>query len=167
MEKDNAEGQPLYYIDQPVFNRTYKTGQTVAVRKHTKGRPKLNKKKEKEKKKPKMKDKMPPLNETRDDYLDQTQKKSPKVDEQEKETTEKLQPRDDNRPLPKVKETFDYLQTIPHYIQPVVVCETEEGQFRGVVLRVTGEEMEIEEEDQLTPSMIHINEMIDLYIVSL
>ncbi|WP_143083209.1 hypothetical protein [Alteribacillus iranensis] len=157
MEKEYMEdGQPLFYIEQPEWKRPPQTGQTVSVKKKTSDTENKRKKK-RERDRRKIREKTVELE--KDSQTETVGKEEPEATHETK--------REQHDIKQDVLDTLDYLEDVPHYIHPVITCETEEEFVEGSILETTNETITIQEDHQVEPVSIKLKEILNIRIISL
>ncbi|WP_385939629.1 CotO family spore coat protein [Thalassorhabdus alkalitolerans] len=162
--------QPLYYIDQPQFKSSDAPQQMFAVKR------KLSDKKAREERKPKQrkekgaKNEQKNMNEKEKDILrlEQGQGIEETIKKENRENEELILNKQPDFNVPKeVKETIAYLKTVPHFIHPVITCETDEQYYEGYFKSYQNQTITLETRDTFTTVSVHEKDIKHLAITSL
>ncbi|SDH72303.1 Spore coat protein CotO [Alteribacillus persepolensis] len=171
MEKNKEkQSEPLYYIEQPSFSNIGGKLQTVSVRKRIGQKPegKQNKKEKRARQKNKQKrDKDKSLEQGENEqHQPETDNESVHAEQsasdEEKAAIKKEQPSNKN-----IEEMLSYVLSLPHFIQPVIACETNSKRYQGTLLHRENGEVVIQNSISMNKETIAEQEITDIYIVSL
>lgn len=158
-------GEPLFYIEQPSFQHPSQTGQTVSVTKKIGKKEGKHKRKAREKDKKKAREAAELVNQQ-----EEFEKKEPEDKTGFEREEERKNGLDKTKTKPidqEVMETMEYLKQVPHFIRPVVSCETENGLVKGNVIGIKEEEVIIQEANKVAPVTVHVKDILRLHVVSL
>ncbi|MFB4165692.1 hypothetical protein ACE1TI_18295 [Alteribacillus sp. JSM 102045] len=165
MEKNKVkQAEPLYYIEQPSFSNITGSGQTLSVRKKigSKSNPKQEKKNKKIKQKSKQKKEKQSSeesNEFEEELKNEIEKEEEIEEADDEEQTEE--------PSKNVKEMLQYIETLPHFIQPVIACETKDKHLQGKLLYAENGEVVMQDRRNFSRIIVKDKDITDMYIVSL
>ncbi|WP_375534548.1 hypothetical protein [Alteribacillus sp. HJP-4] len=145
--------EPLYYIEQPAFEPKPGPNQSIAVSKVSSKQRKPKREKQGTSASQKFdKKSAPPVSESAVSASEEKNIKEAAV----------IEPPNTN-----VKEMLRYVQSLPHFIQPVIACETEEKSYQGYFIAVENGELKLRNRRNRNHVSIKIEEVIDIYVVSL
>ncbi|WP_093337251.1 CotO family spore coat protein [Salibacterium halotolerans] len=147
------ETGPLYYVEQPAFTSSSGPGQSVSVKKNAgKGKRRKNglRKNNRAAKVEEEKNEEPPEEE-----------EMPENTAEDEGETEKAGSGQT------VRELLQYLGTLPHFLHPVVACETDEQYFHGEVLDLGEDQITFRDRRNFEEKVILVEDIIQLRIVSL
>ncbi|RSL30803.1 hypothetical protein D7Z54_23700 [Salibacterium salarium] len=162
-QQPNQQAQPLYYIEQPNLSPLFDQGQTVSIRKKigedTRNRSSLRKEKKAKKR------------QSEQINLEATEEKKEDVSRNKEENVEESTTDDHSftRVSSKrtVKEMLEYIESLPHYIQPIIACETKHQYVQGTLIQADNGEIIIKDRRNLANKTIKESEITEMYIVSL
>lgn len=129
--------EPLFYIEQPPLSSQIEQPGQRVVIK------KQGKKKKKDLKL-----------ETSKDSQAKEQELSPIAEKTEKETDH-------------LEEMIQYVKDLPHYIDPVIVCETKEKRIQGLVVSINEETVTLLNEVNQEEYTLNVKDIEKMYIISL
>ncbi|RSL30218.1 hypothetical protein D7Z54_27400 [Salibacterium salarium] len=167
-QNQNQQAQPLYYIEQPDLSPLSDQGQSVSVRKKIgeESRKKSSSRKERNARSKKRN------SESKNLEMTDVDNKEAIIEDQGEEVEEEVISDDEesfkeissNRT---VKEMLEYIESLPHYIQPIIACETKDKYIQGTLLQSDNGEIKIKDRRNLASKVIKESEITEMYIVSL
>ncbi|MGY4689552.1 hypothetical protein [Salibacterium sp. K-3] len=154
--EQKQEAGPLYYIEQPAFTPLTGPGQTVSIKKNagTKKRRKGSAGK----------------NNRTMKAAEESINMEPRETEDEKEDPEDPEdPEDTDRENPEqtIRELLEYIETLPHFLHPVIACETKDQYVQGDILDTTEEEITFRDRRNFNEIAIPVKDVTRMHIVSL
>ncbi|WP_026699978.1 hypothetical protein [Salibacterium aidingense] len=148
----NQQAQPLYYIEQPALTPFSGPGQSISIQKNI-GAQKRKKHVTKRDKQPK--------NREKDAAADTGEVEEEEILEEEKEEFK------DGSSNKTVEELLEYIESLPHFIQPVIACETEEQYIQGTIVDVADGSITFQDRRNFMNTVIQKTDITNMHIVSL
>ncbi|MFD2705041.1 hypothetical protein [Salibacterium lacus] len=144
------ETGPLYYIEQPAFTSFSGPGQTVSIKKNA-GTGKRRK------------------NGVRKNNRSKKAEEEKKNDDppDEEEIPENLLEAESDSSEQTVRDLLHYIETLPHFLHPVVACETNEQYFHGDILDSTKEQITFRDRRSFEENVIPVKDIVHMRIISL
>ncbi len=161
-KKKEKQAEPLYYIEQPAFSNIGGNSQTLSVRKKigSKTEQKSDKKEKKMKQKAKQKKGQQDPMETNEEHQEEVKNEIEEIEHEQREES-------NQKTNKSVQEMLDYIAKLPHFIQPVVACETKEKHIQGKLLYAEDGEVVMQDRRNFSRITIQDKDITDMYIVSL
>lgn len=163
MVNRNDKSEPLYYIDQPQFTaKIEQPGQRMVVKKQV-GEKK--RKKGGKKRKQYASHQHREVSEGRSTFSTTTdQEKQQKLTKKEEVPTSPAEIKEEDT---SVQEMIQYVKELPHYIDPVIACETKDKRIQGLVVTIDEKAITLLNEADQLEYTLDLKEIEKMYIVSL